>query len=203
VNERKTLGGAEVEHCLVNLLFNRLPSFAIEALVISGNKKQMTKGRVEWAGWATLVHSARTAVVAVASLLIARVLRLPEVYWAPITSIVITQSSLGAALTVSGQRFIGTFLGALVGAIAGNFFGPDVLIFAACVFVLGLLCGVARVGPSAYRFSGIALAIVLLIPRTRPAWVIAFHRFAEVSVGIVVALLFAWVWPEREPTPPA
>jgi uncharacterized membrane protein YgaE (UPF0421/DUF939 family) len=29
-----------------------------------------------------------------------------------------------------------------------------------------------------------------------PAWIIAFHRFAEVSIGIAVALLFVTVWPE-------
>jgi uncharacterized membrane protein YccC len=163
----------------------------------------MTSDRVEWAAWPVLVHSARTAVAAVASLLAARMVRLPEVYWAPITTIVITQSSLGAALTVSWQRFVGTFLGAAVGAVVANYFGPDVLVFGACVFLLGLLCAVAHVGLSAYRFSGIALAIVLLIPRTRPAWEIAFHRFAEVSIGIAVALIFAWVWPEREPAPAA
>jgi len=27
---------------------------------------------------------------------------------------------------------------------------------------------------------------------------VAFHRFAEVSIGIGVALLFALVWPEQE-----
>lgn len=32
---------------------------------------------------------------------------------------------------------------------------------------------------------------------TEPAWRIAFHRFAEVSVGIAVALVMTVVWPER------
>jgi hypothetical protein len=41
---------------------------------------------------------------------------------------------------------------------------------------------------------------VLLVPRTGPAWQIALHRFAEVSIGIGVALIFAWVWPEKEVT---
>jgi uncharacterized membrane protein YccC len=161
----------------------------------------MASDRFAWAGWPVLVHSARTAVVAVASLLTARLFRLPEVYWAPITTVVITQSSLGAALTVSGQRFVGTFLGVVVGAIVASYFGPHVLVFGACVFLLGLVCAAAHADRSAYRFSGIALAIVLLIPRTRPPWQIAFHRFAEVSIGIGVALIFAWVWPEREATP--
>lgn len=149
-----------------------------------------------------LVHSLRTAVAAVISLLVARLFRLPEFYWAPITTMVITQSSLGAALTVSSQRFIGTVLGAAVGGVVASYFGPHVLVFGIGVFVLGLLCAVTRSGSSAYRFGGVALAIVVLIPRSHPAWLIAFHRCAEVSIGIGVALLLAMIWPEKEATPP-
>lgn len=161
----------------------------------------MASEGVKWTGWPVLVHSIRTAVVAVVSLLAAWSLRLPQAYWAPITSVVITQSSLGAALTVSWQRFVGTVLGAVVGGIVASYFGPQPLVFGVCVFILGLLCAVTRAGWSAYRFGGVTLAIVLLIPRTGPAWRMAFHRSAEVSIGIGVALIFAWVWPEREPTP--
>jgi len=162
----------------------------------------MASDRVGWAGWPVVAHSARTAVAAVASVLVARLFRLPEAYWAPISTLVITQSSLGAALAVSLQRFVGTVLGAVVGAIVASYFGPNVLVFGAGVFVLGLLCAVAHADRSAYRFGGVTLAIVLLVPRTGPAWRIAFHRFAEVSIGIGVALMFALVWPEKESTPP-
>jgi uncharacterized membrane protein YccC len=136
------------------------------------------------------------------SVLVARLFRLPEAYWAAVTTLVITQSSLGAALTVSWQRFVGTVLGAAVGALVASHFQPHVLVFGACVFVLGLLCAVARSDRSAYRFGGVTLAIVLLVPRAGPAWRIAFHRFAEVSIGIGVALLLAWLWPEEDVTPP-
>src|SRR5271169_2179438 len=161
----------------------------------------MSSDRVRWTGWPVVVHSARTAVAAVASVLAARLFRLPEAYWAPITTLVITQSSLGAALTVSWQRFVGTALGAVVGAIVASHFGPHLIVFGTCVFILGLLCAVARSDRSAYRFGGVTLAIVLLVPRTGSAWRIAFHRFAEVTVGLGVALILAWVWPEREETP--
>ena len=154
-----------------------------------------------WTERLILVHSARTAVAAVASLLVARLFGLPEAYWAPITTLVITQSSLGAALAVSWQRFIGTMLGAVVGAIVVSQFGPHMLVFGTCVFILGLLRVVARLDLSAYRFGAVTLAVVLLVPRTGPSWQIAFHRFAEVSIGIGVALTLAWVWPEREVTP--
>jgi uncharacterized membrane protein YgaE (UPF0421/DUF939 family) len=148
-----------------------------------------------------VVHSTRTAVAAVASLLVARLFQLPEAYWAPITTLVITQSSLGTAFNVSWQRFVGTALGALVGAIVASQFGPHVLVFGTCVFILGLLCAVAQSDRSAYRFGGVTLAIVLLLPRTGSAWRIALHRFAEVTVGLGVALILAWVWPEREEAP--
>jgi uncharacterized membrane protein YgaE (UPF0421/DUF939 family) len=140
-------------------------------------------------------------VAAVASVLIARLFRLPEAYWAPITTLVITQSSLGAALAVSRQRVIGTALGAVVGAMVASRFGSQVLVFGTGVFVLGLLCAVARSDRSAYRFGGVTLAIVLLVPRTGPAWQIAFHRCAEVFIGIGVALMLAVTWPESQSTP--
>jgi uncharacterized membrane protein YgaE (UPF0421/DUF939 family) len=145
-----------------------------------------------------LAHSVRTAVAAVVSLLVARLFKLPEAYWAPITTLVITQSSLGAALTVSWQRFVGTALGAVVGAIVASRFGPSVLVFGVAVFILGLLSSVARSDRSAYRFSGVTLAIVLLVPRTGPPTEIAFHRCAEVFIGIGVALMLAVAWPETE-----
>jgi uncharacterized membrane protein YgaE (UPF0421/DUF939 family) len=162
----------------------------------------MANNKVKWAGWEVLAHSARTTVAAVVSLLVARLFRLPEAYWAPITTLVIAQSSLGTALKVSEQRFVGTALGAVVGAIAATYFGPSALVFAVGVFLLGPLCILVRSDRSAYRFAGVTLAIVSLVPRADPAWSIAFHRFALVVIGIAVALLLAVVWPEKEPTAP-
>lgn len=143
----------------------------------------------------------RTALAAVGSLLAARLFRLPEAYWAPITTLVITQSSLGAAFSVSWRRFVGTAFGALISAFVTTYFPSNVYLFSASLLILGLLCALARVDRSAYRFAGVTLTIVLLIPRTQPPWQVAFNRFAEVSIGIGVALLFAIVWPEGEDAP--
>src|SRR6266852_5051655 len=94
--------------------------------------------------------------------------------------------------------FVGTAVGAVVGAIAASYFEPHALVFACSVLFLGLICGLLRSDQASYRFSGITLAIVMLVPRAGPAWQIAFHRFAEVSIGIGVALVLTVVWPERE-----
>jgi uncharacterized membrane protein YgaE (UPF0421/DUF939 family) len=86
----------------------------------------------------------------------------------------------------------------LVGAVVATYFGPQAVAFGIGLFALGLIRIVTHSDLSGYRFGGVALAIVLLVPRTEPAWQIAFHRFVEVSIGIGVALMFSMVWPERE-----
>jgi uncharacterized membrane protein YgaE (UPF0421/DUF939 family) len=146
-------------------------------------------------------HSIRTAVAAVVSLLIARFCRLPESYWAAITTVVILQSTLGATWTVSKQRLAGTALGAAMGALLTAYTAQNLAAFGAGVFVLGLICALLRIGRSAFRYAAITLAIVMLIARPEPAWMIAMYRFLEISLGIVVGLLVTAVWPEPEPAP--
>jgi uncharacterized membrane protein YccC len=148
-----------------------------------------------------LEHSARTALASVTSLLAAQLFRLPEAYWAPITTLVITQSSLGAAFSVSWKRFAGTVLGALVGGLAASYFPPNVFLFGLSILILGLLCALVGVDRSAYRFAGVTLSIVVLVHRTGAAWQVALHRFAEVSIGISIALFFAILWPEGDDPP--
>jgi len=149
--------------------------------------------RKEW------VHAARTTVAAVISVLVARIFKLPESYWAAVTTMVVMQSTLGAAMTVSKQRLAGTALGAAMGALLATYFGSNVLVFGAGLFALGAICAVLHIERNAFRYAGITLAIVQLVARTEPAWIIATHRFFEISVGIVVGLIVTAVWPEEMP----
>lgn len=153
-------------------------------------------------GRESLEHSARTAVAATISLMVARVLGFPEAYWAPISALVVTQSTLGAAWTISRQRFIGTAAGATVGALQTPHLGSTAVMFGSSIFGIGIICATLHLDRAAYRFAGITLAIVMLVARAKPAWVMAVHRFFEVSVGIGIALALTAVWPGHErPTP--
>lgn len=144
----------------------------------------------------SLEHIARTTIAAAVALGIARLFRFPELQWAPISALVVTQSTLGAALTISGQRFAGTALGAAAGTVLAMSLGSTALAFIAGVFALGLVCAVLHLDRAAYRFAGITLAIVVLVSRNRPVWIIAAHRFFEVSIGIATGLAMSAVWPE-------
>jgi uncharacterized membrane protein YgaE (UPF0421/DUF939 family) len=145
----------------------------------------------------SLINSARTTVATVASMLLARSLKLPEFYWAPISTIVILLSTINP-LALAWQRFAGTALGAALGALIATYFTPSWMVYGAGIFVCGILCAILRVD-NAYRFASITLSIVLLIAHARPPWIVASHRFIEVSLGIAVALLVTTVWkvPEK------
>ena len=144
----------------------------------------------------TLTHSLRTAFAAVASLLAAHLFRLPETHWAAISTLIVMQSSLGASLPVSVRRFAGTILGAIAGGFVGTYFPGNVAAFGVVVLALGLLCAALKVERSAYRYAGITLAIIMPVSRAANEWIVAMHRFFEVSIGIAVGLVISAVWPE-------
>ncbi len=142
-------------------------------------------------------HAARAAAGATVALVVAGVFGLPESYWAAVTTMIVLQSTLGAAISVSTLRLSGTAMGAAVGALQATVFGPSVAVFGATIFLLGVLSAALRLDRSAFRFAGVTLAIVMLPVRGPSPWIVAAHRFAEVSIGIVVGLVVTAVWPER------
>jgi uncharacterized membrane protein YgaE (UPF0421/DUF939 family) len=150
---------------------------------------------------ASLLRAARTTTAALVALLLAHLLRLPEFYWAPISAVVIIESTVDARI-ISWQRFAGTALGAAIGALVGRFFAADigrfsaqsVLVYALAVFVCGAVCAALHI-QGASRFAAITVTIILLTTHIHAPWIVAWHRFAEVSLGIAVALVLDLVWP--------
>lgn len=145
----------------------------------------------------SITHAIRTAVAAMISVIIARLVQMPEAYWAAIATLVVMQSTLGATLTLSVERIVATAVGASVGALEANYFGANLIGFALAIFLVGLLSVAFRLEKTTYRYASITLTIIVLIPRSAAPWSIALHRFIEVSVGIVVALAVSALWPEH------
>jgi uncharacterized membrane protein YgaE (UPF0421/DUF939 family) len=140
-------------------------------------------------------HAMRTAVIAVASFLIAELLRLPEAYWAAITTLLVVQSP-DAARSVSAQYFAGTAVGALVGGWTASHFPGNVFVFGLSILTIGICFAPLRVERSAYRYACITVAIVMLT-RSHDGWITALHRFLEVSTGITIGLVINAIWPEH------
>src|SRR6266576_2496615 len=72
-------------------------------------------------------RSVRTTLAATASVIVARLVQMPEAYWAAIATLVVMQSSLGATLTLSYERVIASALGASVLTVQANYFGAQIL----------------------------------------------------------------------------
>src|SRR6059036_1742518 len=148
-----------------------------------------------------MTHAIRTAVAGTASVVIARLVKMPEAYWAAIATLVVMQSTLGATLTLSVERIVATAVGASVGALEANYFRANLVAYAIAIFLVGLLSFACRLEKTAYRYASVTLTIIVLIPRAGAPWIIALHRFIEVSVGIIVALAVVAVWPEHRRLP--
>ncbi|MGO8926845.1 MAG: FUSC family protein [Limisphaerales bacterium] len=64
-----------------------------------------------------------------------------------------------------------------------------------------MLCAALRLDRPAYRFAGITLTVIMLVAHAEPVWMMAIHRFAEVSLGIAVGVIVTILWPEQQPPP--
>jgi uncharacterized membrane protein YccC len=146
----------------------------------------------------SVAHAAQLSVAVVVSFLTARWFRLQEAYWAPMTTLLVMQATLHAALPVAAQYFAATGVGACVGAIMDTYFPGNIWVFGVAVFVIGLFAAGFRIDRSAYRNAAVTLAIVMLVPHHTTAPRMAFHRFLVVSIGLAVGLgLFAF-WQKIE-----
>ena len=118
-----------------------------------------------------LLHSLRTAIAAVVSSLLARALKLPEFYWAPISTIVILLSairSLHSGLAALRRHSPGRGPGRPDRHLRPCQLDDDWMVYGAGILVCGILSALLRLG-GAYRFAAITLTIVLLIAHTASA----------------------------------
>uniref|UniRef100_B0SXE3 Fusaric acid resistance protein conserved region n=1 Tax=Caulobacter sp. (strain K31) TaxID=366602 RepID=B0SXE3_CAUSK len=136
-----------------------------------------------------LRHAVRVSAAVGAAYAVASLLRLPQGYWAVFTAVIVVQSSLGATITASIERFMGTVVGALAGAGAAMLHarwpeagGPILVVTAA------LLAFLAAVRP-AFKVAPVTAVIMLIGTTTHmDPLVAAFLRTAEITVGSVVGI---------------
>jgi uncharacterized membrane protein YgaE (UPF0421/DUF939 family) len=141
----------------------------------------------------SLQQGIRTALAAALAYWITGLLHLPGGYWAAISAIVVMQSEVGATLVASRDRLAGTATGAVVGLLTSLVWHHSLIVFALGVLVVMMLCTALNY-KNAGRLGGVTVAIIVLIPYPGQLWHIAFQRFLEISLGIVVSLCVAAAW---------
>jgi hypothetical protein len=150
---------------------------------------------------ATALESAKqatkTAIAGIVALYLTKLFHLPEGYWASITALIVIQSNVGATLGASRTRLAGTAVGALVGGLFAALYGMNTLGFALAVAIAFFLCDLLHLADS-QRLATVTVAIIMLTAHASSSWVIALHRFSEVALGILIALLVSLtLWPNH------
>lgn len=136
-----------------------------------------------------LRHAVRVSAAVGTAFALATLLKLPQGYWAVFTAVIVVQASLGATITASIERFMGTVVGALAGAVAAYFhtrwpqFGGVVL----CVTV-AILAFLAAVRPT-FKVAPVTAVIMLIGATTHlDPWSAALFRVIEITVGSLVGV---------------
>jgi uncharacterized membrane protein YccC len=153
-------------------------------------------GFFSWERQRLLIHAAKTALAAALCWWLALRFGLHDGYWGAISAIIVMQSNMGATVTASRDRLLGTLIGALLG-FSFSLFGalPWNYIFAVLAAVI--VCGLLGLRSSA-RLAGVTITIIMLVQKAGSRWDLALDRVGEVVLGIVVALaVTTLVLPDR------
>jgi uncharacterized membrane protein YgaE (UPF0421/DUF939 family) len=156
-----------------------------------GNEGFFNRGRRR-----LLIHAAKTALAAALCWWIALRFGLHDGYWGSISAIIVLQSNVGATVTASRDRLLGTVIGAVL-AFGFSLFGPPLVSYVLALLAAIVACGLLGLRNSS-RLACVTITIVMLVHREGSRWGLALDRVSEVILGIVVALAVATlVLPDR------
>src|SRR6516164_10872183 len=145
-------------------------------------------------------HAVKSGVAAALAVLGHELLPLPDKThpgWAAASALIVMQSNLGGSWKASGQRLLGTAVGALTGVLFTGLLGVNVVWLGAGVCVTLLVCSWLGLRES-LRLAGVTLVLVMLSGQGASPWAVAGQRFLDVVLGILSALLTQTVvWPAR------
>jgi hypothetical protein len=143
----------------------------------------------------------RVTVAAMGALVVALALGLKLPLWAVLTSIIVTQMSVGRSLKATRDYLIGTIGGAIYGGLVAVLIphSGEGALLTVLVLAVAPLAFIAAINPS-LNVATVTAIIVLLLPMMNHVTPVAsaIDRVLEVSVGAITGLVVSFlVWPSR------
>jgi uncharacterized membrane protein YccC len=158
--------------------------------------KSLAPGLLTWERQRLLIHAAKTALAAGLCWWVAARFGLHDGYWGSISAIIVLQSSMGATVSASRERLLGTVIGTVLG-FSFSLFGVLPWNYILAVLAAVIVCGLLGLRSSA-RLAGVTITIIMLVQTAGPRKDLALVRVVEVVLGIVVALaVTTLVFPDR------
>jgi uncharacterized membrane protein YccC len=153
-------------------------------------------GIFSWERQRMLIHSAKTALAAALCWWLALRFGLHDGYWGSISAIIVLQSNMGATVSASRDRFIGTLIGGVFG-FSFSLFGVLPWNYVFAVLAALIVCAVTGLRASS-RLAAVTITIIMLVQKPGSRWGLAVDRVSEVLLGILVALVVTTlVLPDR------
>jgi uncharacterized membrane protein YccC len=154
-----------------------------------------------WSRKVELGQGVRVTVAAMGALAISLALGLKLPLWAVLTSIIVTQMSVGRSLKATRDYMIGTLGGALYGGAVGILIphSGEGALLAVLVLAVAPLAFISAINPS-LNAATVTAIMVLLLPVMNHSRVLdsAIDRVLEVAVGALTGLLVSFlVLPSR------
>src|SRR5437868_8413259 len=154
-----------------------------------------------WSRKTQLGLAVRVTVAATAAYALATALHLLLPLWAVLTSLIVTQMSVGRSLKATRDYMLGTIGGAIYGGAIAVFIphSDEAALLALLVLAVAPLALIAAINPS-LNAATVTAVIVLLVPAMNHADPLAstIDRVSEVAVGAIVGLLVSFlVLPSR------
>jgi len=143
-----------------------------------------------------LIHAAKTALAAALCWWLALRFGLHDGYWGSISAIIVLQSNMGATVSASRDRLIGTLIGGVFG-FSFSLFGALPWNYVLAVIAALIVCAMTGL-PASSRLAAVTITIIMLVQKPGSRWGLALDRVGEVVLGIVVALaVTTLVLPDR------
>src|SRR6476646_3360743 len=151
-----------------------------------------------WARKTQLALAIRIAVAAVAAYVIAVALHLMLPLWAVLTSLIVTQMSVGRSLKATRDYMLGTIGGAIYGGAIAVLIphSGEAGLLGLLVLSVAPLAFIAAINPS-LSAATVTAVIVLLVPTVSHVNPLAstIDRVSEVAVGAIIGLLVSFLVP--------
>ena len=148
-------------------------------------------------------YAIRVALAVVLSILVAWLIQLPEAYWSGMSAFIASQGTLGTTFGKALMRLIGTWVGGIAGFFCNVFFADNLVFF--ILFGVGI-CIVPfyfREIDQKFNYTWVLSAVTAIIvmfsalsapiPDVESAYRICFERISEVSLGVVVTTVCAYL----------
>lgn len=120
--------------------------------------------------------------------------------WCVLSTLVVLQARLGGTYQAAWERFLGVFIGSIMGGLFTSIFGSNGITLGISVTLTILICSIFQLRNS-IRIATLSLSIVMILWGLHPSispWQFGFYRFLDSSLGILIAVFVSHaLWPEQ------